>query len=113
MNIQNRILLFFFGCVPIRLFFVLLSRNMTYLPYMGYLAIIGSLLFFNKYMKNDSKVGFFGGNVWWNNMRLFHSIMYMLFGIAAINKKEFAWKILLIDIIVGILAFINQYYFKK
>ena len=50
-----------------------------------------------------------GAKIWWNELRPIFSILYMLFGISAINGKEYAYKFLIADVILGFIAFINNH----
>ncbi len=113
-DIQRRILFFLIGCIGIRLSFVYLAKNMSLiiLQLMGILAITISIgLMYSaliKYKKGDK--GAFGGIVWWNDMRFFHSITYAIFSYLALTKNQMlAWKILLFDVIIGLGVFIIHY----
>lgn len=111
--INTRIKLFFLVCLPARIGIVLLAYYipLKYLQLMGYITLIASIRFtylFKNYKKGDK--GGFGGNLWWNDMRLFHSITYLIFSIMAIRKNNKAYMILIFDIIIGALSFINQYF---
>ena len=101
---------FLFGCLPVRISIALIAKNLDvdYLPIMAIFTSIISLGFFNAYLKN-SRVGFFGGDVWWNNYRLVHSIIFGLFSILAFCKHPDSWIVLLVDVCFGLLFFINNY----
>lgn len=111
MKTLHRIILFIVGCVGVRSLFVYISKTYTqYLPVMGLLALLISIGFFNSFLKyKDGDVGAFGGNVWWNNLRLLHSIIYLLFAISAMLRIKWSWIFLLADILIGILAFTYHY----
>ena len=111
---HKRLLLFLIGCMSVRIFFVYLAKNISpiFLQFMGVIALFISIGFMNtalfKYKKGD--IGAFGGKVWWNDMRVFHSLTYALFSYLAITKnQELAWKILLLDVLVGLGAFTIHY----
>jgi len=113
-EIQKRICMFLFFCIGLRLLFVYLAKNMSLmiLQLMGIMAIIISIGFMYtalfKYKKGD--LGVTGGKVWWNEMRVFHSIIYSLFAYLALTKNQnIAWKILLFDVLVGLGTFIIHY----
>jgi len=113
-EIQKRLLKFLIGCLGIRLLFVYLAKNvpMIGLQIMGVLALTIAVGFMYtaifKYKKGDK--GAFGGTVWWNDMRIFHSIIYAIFSYLAITKnQELAWKILLLDVIIGFGVFVIHY----
>jgi hypothetical protein len=47
----------------------------------------------------------FGGVIWWNDLRIVHALMYLLFIIYAMQKKSFSYIVLVIDALVGLVAF--------
>ena len=59
--------------------------------------------------KNEKKLGFFGGEIWWNNLRIIHGICYLLFTILYFKKVNKLYILLLIDLLIGLLSFIKQY----
>lgn len=120
-NIQKRFLLFIFGCIGTRLFFVYLAKtiNIKYLPLLGYLALLPASGFLYFYFTNTRKTGVevFGDKIWWNNLRPIHAMFYLLFAYNAINKSEYAWRYLLADVVLGLTSFTVNHYlagtFKK
>ena len=113
-NIQKRFLLFIFGCVLTRLIITFIVKNLktNYLPIAGYIALIPAIGFLSIYFFNLRKTGLetFGDKIWWNNIRIIHGILYLLFAYLAINKNRDSWKILLIDVIFGFIMFLNHHY---
>ncbi len=116
-NNQKRILLFLGGCIVIRSLFVILAKyiDSKYLPYLGYLALIISFGFFYIFLTGSRKTGpeVFGGKIWWNNLRPIHGSLYLLFAISAIMKKSYAWVFLLIDVIIGLFAFLYNHFISN
>jgi len=112
-NIQKRFILFLFGCIVVRSLFVYVAKiKIEYLPIMGYLALPIGLGFIYIYITNTRKTGreVFGDKIWWNNLRPIHGILYILFAISAINKNKDSWKILLLDVIIGLIGFLVFHY---
>ena len=113
-TIQKRFLLFIFGCVPTRLFLTFIVKNLKpkYLPIAGVLGLILGISFLIIYYYNLRKTGIevFGDKIWWNDIRQIHGILYLIFAHLAINKNKNAWVILLIDVIFGLVMFINYHY---
>ena len=110
---NTRIILFFCVCVVIRLLFVWLAKNLSinHLKIMGLIALVPVIGFLFQFMFNPSKSGAFGGVPWWNKLRPFHALMYALFFVLAFSPKHnMAWIPLLIDIIVGVIAFSLTYF---
>ena len=108
---QNRIKLFLFACVTLRLAIVYIVKitPQNYLPYIGYIAIIVSIGFAYNFIK-PKKIGAFGQKAWWNYMRPIHSILYLILAILAIQKNKYAYIPTLIDVIIGLIAFINHHF---
>ena len=113
-NLKKRILLFLIGCVGVRLLIAYLAKiiNINYLPVMGYIAMLPAIGFAYIFLTGSRKTGaeVFGGKIWWNNLRPIHAIFYALFAYNAINKNPNSWKILLADVILGLIAFIIFHY---
>lgn len=116
-NIQRRFLLFLGGCIPTRLVFVLLAKygNVTVKKLLGVMAFIiasGFLtIFFGNLRETGLETG--GAKIWWNHLRPIHALLYYyffynIFFADALN----AWKILLVDVIIGLLSFL-QFHFSN
>lgn len=115
-NIQLRFFLFIFVCIIIRLLFVLIAKyiNPKYLSYLGALSLIPSLGFIIIYLGDFRKTGpeVFGEYIWWNHLRPIHGVLYLLFALLAFKKNKYSWIPLLIDVIIGLIAFLF-YHLKK
>jgi len=115
----KRALLFLFGCITMRLLLVVLVKNVAldYLPYLGYGGLLIGLSFIYLFMVGnklaDGQLAWTGEKyIWWNKLRIFHGLFYILFGIFAIRKQQkYAWQILLLDALVGLGAWINHHFF--
>ncbi len=110
-NLEKRILYFLIGCIGVRLLFVYIAYNasLTLLKILGVFAIIIGLGFAIIYLFGLRKTGpeTMGAKIWWNSLRPFHALTYITFGILALaGHSEVAWKILLLDVSVGLGAFI-------
>ena len=110
MNKKNRMLLFFFGCVIARLAFIYIAKivNIKKLKLLGVVGLLIGFSFIYQSIKNKKK-GAFGGYAWWSSLRNIHSILWILFGILALNKIKKAYMVLIIDLSIGIIAFIHHY----
>lgn len=111
---DNIIYIFFFGCIGSRIAISMLAKyiDINYLPYMAILTTIISLWLLRGFIKNSPKVGFFGNRVWWQNYRIIHSINFGIFSILAFHKDPDAWTILFADAMLGIIFFINKYFYN-
>ena len=110
-NIQKRFLLFLFGCMGVRLFLVYIAKNINtiYLPYLGYLALIPAFGFISIYLTGSRKTGpeVFGEQIWWNDLRPIHALLYFLFAYNAITFNTNSWIYLLIDVIFGFVMWLK------
>ena len=114
----KRILLFLFGCITVRVLLVYLAKTLStkYLKYMGYLALIPAIGFAYIFITGSRKTGaeVFGDKIWWNNLRPVHSLLYFTFAYLAINSSKKAYIPLLIDVIIGLVAFsVYHLYIRK
>jgi len=112
-NIQKRFLLFIFGCIVVRLFLVWIAKTqLKYLRYLGYLAILLALGFIIIYIFGLRITGgeVFGEKIWWNSLRPVHAFLWGLFAFMAIKGNKKAWIILLIDVLIGLFAFLIYHY---
>lgn len=115
-SIQKRFLLFLIGCLGTRSFLVYYARiaSQVALTYMAYLSILVAssftILFIGDYRKTASEV--FGDRIWWNHLRPFHAFTYFVFAAMVLSNfyKEYAWLVLLFDVVVGLAAFLLFHY---
>ena len=86
--IQKRFALFLFGCIGIRILFVIIAKKIAlrYLPILGYLALLIAIGFLYIFVTGSRKTGFeIGGDkIWWDWLRPVHSLIYFLFAYNAI-----------------------------
>ena len=110
-------LLTFTICVIVRFFLVLLAKYVseTILQIMGYIALYQGVVFISIYLTDSRKTGIEvgGKKIWWNKFRPLHGVLYLLFAIYAIKKESNSWIVLLLDILLGIVLYIINYYFKS
>ena len=108
-DIYKRILLFTFLCIPTRFLFMYLSRKYQniYGKYFIFVALLFSLAQFYLYINDLRKTGIevFGADIWWNQLRPVHGVLYLLFSIYMYKDYEYAYIPLLLDIIIGIVSF--------
>ena len=111
MNDTARIILFLTVCMTVRLALAIFAKilDTKYLPIMGIATLAISAGFLYTFLFSKKTVGAFGGKVWWNNMRLVHSIIYLAFSFSAIMQKRWSWLILVLDVFIGLGAFLVHY----
>lgn len=129
-NDNHRIFLFLIACIPIRFLIVGIAFYLSYkkksflssntifdkllsnyfLKTMFYLfTFIIGIGFINTFI-TKKKIGAFGGQAYWSNLRLVHGINYLLYTYLAINNYNNAFLILLFDVLIGIFGFILNYF---
>ena len=106
---------FLFGCIGVRLMlsFLVKISPVDNLPFYSVISILPALGFISIYLLNLRRNGNLGGTgsrIWWNKVRPIHGVMYLLFTIYAFKKEVFAWKILFIDAILGLIFWLNHHY---
>ena len=77
---------------------------------MSFPALAISIGFMNSFINfKGTDRGVFGGIIWWNNLRLIHSLIYGLFAYMAFTQNKLAYIPLLVDVIIGISSFLLHY----
>lgn len=116
-TMQKRMALFLIGCMGTRLTLVWFAYSYpSILWYMGLIALIPAIGFFVIYFGGLRKTGaeVFGESIWWNHLRPVHGLLYLLFAYLALNKaynlQQHAWKVLLLDTIIGLVAFVHHHF---
>ena len=113
-SIQKRFLLFLIGCIGVRFLLVYISKNINkkYLPYMGLMALLPAMGFLYLFLTGKRKTGgeVFGGKIWWIKLRPVHAFLYILFAIMAFKKESNAFIPLLIDVSIGLTAFLYYHF---
>ena len=114
-EIQKRMLLFLVGCIGARLSLVLIAKysSETIQHLLGVVALCISIGFLYFYISGTRTTGpeTFGDKIWWNSLRPFHAATYLIFGILAIKGiQNEAWKFLLLDVSVGLGAFLIHHF---
>lgn len=100
MNDSQRLILFLFGCIPVRIIYAIVQNSKYAISLFN--LVIGLYFIYHWWFWNGEK-GAFGGDLWWNNMRLIHGIIFLV----AIQYPF----LLYFDIIIGIIAKLLHYFF--
>lgn len=113
-NLQKRFLLFLIGCIGLRTLFVYIAKTIKpkHLPILGCIALIPAIGFSYIYLTDSRKTGgeTFGQKIWWGDLRPLHALLYFIFAYMAITKDHRAWTVLLLDVALGLTAFIIYHY---
>ena len=102
-------------CIITRASFAYIANtsNLSFLKIMGYIALIPASTMLYIYITGSRKTGaeVLGGQIWWNSLRPVHALCYYLFALFAIKGySKIAWKFLLLDVIIGLSAFLTYHY---
>ena len=115
--VLKRNVLFLFVCMTVRFGLVYLANKMPtkYLPYMGYIGLLPAIGFAYIYLTDSRKTGaeVFGDKIWWNDLRPIHSMLYFIFAYLAINASNQAYIPLLIDVVIGLVAFLVYHLYSR
>lgn len=101
----------FAACVAARLLLVLLACCLLSDAGLRVMAVAAAavavgftVIYLGGYRKTGVETG--GGPIWWNHLRPFHALAYFLFAyLAWTGQRALAWKVLLLDVVVGTAAF--------
>ena len=106
--------MFLFICIGIRSLAVYLSYKKKYQILLGALYILFGIGIFTIYGYNLRPTGIETGGkkIWWNSYRPLFAAIWILFGIASLLNKSYAWKILSFDVIIGLFLFFNKHYLQ-
>ena len=110
---MNKIIyIFLFTCFISRILISIIAKiiNVNYLPIMAIFTSLIAISFLRGFILNYPKIGFFGGEVWWQNYRIIHSFNFGLFSLLAFCKNPNSWIVLFIDAWLGLIFFIKKYF---
>jgi hypothetical protein len=111
----KRFLLFLIGCIGSRSALAFIAKNyLDYLPYLGYICLAIGLGFVYIFIYGsetaDKQLEWTGDKkIWWNDLRIVHGLNYILFGLLAINKKDYAWMIIALDTLIGLISWLKHH----
>lgn len=109
-KLHSRFLLFLLLCIPTRFAIAYTAKhaNAPTLNRMGLLALLPAFGFWYLFLTNSRKTGAetFGANIWWTLLRPMHGTLYLLFALLAMSNNANAYVPLVIDIILGFVAFV-------
>lgn len=99
--------LFALGCIPSRTLIALWAKDNQPTWFIAIAALV-ALSFFRLWLNPELRpvgVETFGKPIWWNQMRIIHAILWMSFALAALQGRDWAWKLLALDVILGLASF--------
>ena len=114
-KLQTRIVTFLIGCIGTRIGLAYAAKfsNKLWSKILSIVTGFMALGFATIYLFGLRKTGLEtqGAPIWWNHLRPLHAIMYAIasWGLF-VGKQELSWKVLLVDTLVGLMAFLNYHY---
>ena len=109
-------LLFFLLCIPLRALAAGVAYKYSMKPVTAVLAVaylLGGLQMMRLWLFNmRMNAPEAGGETWWNGLRPYHSILYILFAMAVVkggNARTHAYIFLVADVLLGVAAWIIDY----
>jgi hypothetical protein len=109
-----RMCTFLIGCMGVRLSLVYIAYKLhvMYLPYMAVVAVIIAFGFSLIYIKGWRTRGIEvrGDKIWWNALRPIHAGLWFTFAVMAFAQNHYAYILLLIDTLLGLLSFSIYHY---
>jgi hypothetical protein len=111
---MNNVLTFLIICIGLRSLAVYLSYMNKLHTSLGILYILFGIGITTIYHHNLRPTGIETGGkqIWWNSYRPLFATIWILFGLASLYNKPYAWKILSLDVIIGLFLFFNKHYLK-
>lgn len=111
----NRILLFLIACIGTRLSLSILAKRLleheskySFVLSLGYLFAGIGILSIYFFKLRDFGRETFGEPIWWNHLRPLHGLLWIAYSIAAYYKYNMSWVILLVDTLIGLLAWTSK-----
>lgn len=104
-------LVFLYLCIGTRLALVYWAKSGEYRDILMAITAVISVGFLTIYAFDLRKTGAETGGraIWWNSLRVIHGLLFGAFAISTYMAVDNAWMLLLLDVIIGILAY---FYFK-
>ncbi len=114
-NETKRIALFLIGCMGARSLLVYLAYQKSTRKYVAFFTALVAIGFMYIYLTGSRKKGpeVFGDRIWWNDLRPVHATLYATAALMIWTNRyaNDAWKVLLLDLFIGLFAFANKHFF--
>lgn len=114
-KLQTRIVTFLIGCIGTRIGLAYAAKfsSKIWSKLLSVVTGIMALGFATIYLFGLRKTGLEtqGAPIWWNHLRPLHALLYAIasWGLF-VGKQELSWKVLLVDTLVGLMAFLHYHY---
>ena len=107
-------LIFMILCLPMRILIALLPIYLNnYLnKIFSIITLIIGVSFIYAFFSNTRHFGIFNQPIWWHNIRLIHGMLFLTASIYLYNNNNMASIVLLLDVLLGFIYFLNNHFFK-
>ena len=109
----QRMYLYTCVCLVLRVVLVYLvfltKKNAICQKLAAVISVFIGLSFLRNYC-TKKEFGFFGGKIWWKQLRLLHAFLFLLFAILVFNGYQSAYSVLIPGIVFGMMGFIQNYF---
>ena len=96
---------FALACIPSRILITLFAMK-NHHPVLSIISLIVAIQFWLNPGIRPTGIETFGTPIWWSDMRSVHALLWLMFAITNFQGKEYAWKFLALDVIVGLVNFL-------
>jgi hypothetical protein len=112
----KRYLMFLIGCIGTRFLLTYIAKiiNIDYIKYISLVTGLIGLSFIYIYLFGsktaDKQLEWTGDKtIWWNDLRIVHGALYLLFTYLALMQNKDAWLILLVDTLIGLISWMKHH----
>jgi hypothetical protein len=112
----KRFLMFLIGCMGSRFLLTYVAKTIQpdYLKYIslvtGLIGVSFVYIYFFGSESADKQLEWTGDKkVWWNDLRIVHGSLYLLFTYMALTQNKQAWLILLVDTLIGLISWTKHH----
>ena len=103
---------FLFGCILSRVgvAYLVYTSPKKWLKYISVLYICLGIGIGFQWVTKSRKKGVFSNQIWWDHIRLFHCATFLFVAYTSYRGlRGWAWKMLLVDVLVSLVAFLHHY----
>ena len=109
---MKRAIAFLILCLGLRLSIELIAKNLSTktLKLSAIPALLFGISFISLYLFDLRKNGIeAGGKIWWNSLRPVHGMLFILYSVYSFKGEKNAYIVLLLDVFIGLLTWLNKY----
>jgi len=115
-DLQKRWAMFLGLCIPARFLLAYIASKLSpkHLKIMGIILTIPIVGWVFIYLTKSRQTGgeTLGAPIWWDHLRPIHAALYFIFVLMALRGEKKAYIPLVIDPVIGLLAFLHQHFIR-